>query len=78
MLSSQPMKLLLFSYRYSQDLSEQPEEKFHVWGPSPPSFPCGDGCTAGRDGQKAGMLGREGGQGLGSRCCEKEVGSRAG
>lgn len=72
MLSSQPMKLFLFSYRNSQDLSEQPAEKFHVWGPSPPSFPCGDGGTAGIDGQGGWDAGK------GSRCCVKEMGSRAG
>lgn len=49
-----------FSCRYCQDLSEQPAEKFHVWRPSPPSFPCGDRGAAGIEGQRNGDAGKRG------------------
>lgn len=49
-----------FSYRYSQDLSEQPAEKFHVWGSSPPSFPGGVRGIAGTDGQRSWDVGKRG------------------
>lgn len=49
-----------FSCRYSQNLSEQPAEKCHVWGPSPPSFPCGDRGIAGIEGQRSGDAGKRG------------------
>lgn len=48
------------SCRYSQDLSEQPAEKFHVRGPPPPSFPCGDRGIAGIEGQRSGDAGKRG------------------
>lgn len=47
-----------FSCRYSQDLPEQPAEKLPVRGPSAPPFPCGDGGTAGMEGQGSGDGGK--------------------
>lgn len=51
-------RAFFFSCRYSQDLSEQPAEKCHVRGPSPPSFPGGVGGIAGTERQRSGGAGK--------------------